>query len=208
MSTTSLQTPSAPRPHPFIAPWIAVFAWAAAALALGGSGALSSLPPAVVPGLIWGPVVIAVLLARREGRFRAWLVSVDLRLIVWSHVGRVYFGIMFLIDAGLRVPEIFARVAGPGDILVGILALPAGFLAADPAHHKRWLFAWNLVAFFDILIAFATAQKLLFITPDPRMKTLLTGLPYAALPLFVVPFILMSHALLFWRLGRQVSRNQ
>jgi len=178
--------------------------WIVAALAVAGSGALASLPPPAVPFLIWSPVVIGVWAWRRLPAVRAFADGIDLRLAVLYHLVRVVFGALFLWEmrAG-RLPAAFAMIAGPGDIAAGLLAIPAAWLInREGEGPRRICLAWNLFAFVDILAVFASAQRMLFVERDLRFFALVRTLPYATLPMLVVPLILLTHLLIFQRLRR------
>lgn len=178
--------------------------WAAAGLTFGASGALAQLPRPMVPLLIWSPVVAAVVAYRRVASVRALVASLDPRALVLLHVLRVYFGAHFLLEAAAgRLSERFAHIAGPGDIAVGVLALPLALLAARPTTTARTLtLAWNTLGLADMLLVFATAQRLLFIERDVAFLRAFGRLPYAALPTFVVPLVITAHLALFARLRR------
>ncbi|MFO0628593.1 MAG: hypothetical protein U0325_23670 [Polyangiales bacterium] len=177
--------------------------WGAAALAVAVSGALASLPAPAVPVLIWSPVVLSVVAWRRLPAVRDFADAIDLRVAVLGHVGRVLFGALFLWEmrAG-RLPASFAMLAGPGDIAAGLLAMPAAWLVTRGDRASRTLVrAWNLLALVDILAVFVSAQRMLFVERDLRFFALMRTLPYATLPVLVVPLILLTHLLVMQRLG-------
>jgi hypothetical protein len=176
--------------------------WGVTALAVAVSGALASLPPSAVPLLIWSPVLLAVWAWRRVPAVRAFADGVDLRVAVLYHTVRVLFGALFLWEmrAG-RLPAAFAMIAGPGDIAAGLLALPAAWLVTRSGETSRRLaLAWNVFAFADILAVFVSAQRMLFLERDLRFFALMRTLPYATLPVLVVPLILLTHLLILQRL--------
>lgn len=179
-----------------------VAGWIVAALAVAVSGVLASLPPPAVPLLIWSPVVLGVWAWRRVPAVRAFADGVDLRVAALYHLVRVLFGALFLWEmrAG-RLPAAFAMIAGPGDIAAGLLAIPAArLITRDGATPRRLALAWNVFAFVDILAVFVSAQRMLFLERDLRFFALMRTLPYATLPVLVVPLILLTHVLIFQRL--------
>ncbi len=182
-----------------------VFAlWVVAALTVAVSGALASLPPPAVPVLIWSPVLLAVWAWRRVSAVRAFADGIDLRAAVLYHLVRVVFGGLFLWEmrAG-RLPAAFAMIAGPGDIAAGLLALPAAWIITRAGETPRKLaLAWNVFALVDIHAVFVSAQRMLFLERDLRFFALMRTLPYATLPVLVVPLILLTHLLIFQRLGQ------
>jgi hypothetical protein len=133
---------------------------------------------------------------------RAFADGIDLRVAVLYHLVRVLFGVLFLWEmrAG-RLPAAFAMIAGPGDIAAGLLALPAAWLVTRSGESARRLaLVWNVFAFADILAVFGSAQRMLFLERDLRFFALMRTLPYATLPVLVVPLILLTHLLIFQRL--------
>jgi hypothetical protein len=182
--------------------WAALALWAAAALVLAASGIVASLPRPFVPLLIWSPVLVAVWTYRRSAALRAFVGALDLRVPVLFHVVRVFFGAAFLVEmAAGRLPASFARLAGPGDIAAGVLALPAALLATRSDRTSRALvLGWNTLGLVDILAVFLMAQRMLFIDGDPRFFQTFERMPYAALPVLVVPLVLITHLVVFVRL--------
>lgn len=176
--------------------------WALAALAVAASGALASLPRPAVPVLLWSPVLLAVWAWRRMPSFRAFAEALDLRVPVLFHTVRIVFGALFLVEMNAgRLPASFALVAGPGDIVAGALAVPAAALATrDDRGARALVLAWNLLGLVDILAVFLSAQRMLFIEGDPRFFNTLRNLPYATLPVLVVPLVIATHLLVFARL--------
>jgi hypothetical protein len=172
--------------------------WLAAAVMAGISGRTAELvPPApqVVLVLLTGIVVVAF--ASRE-RFRRWIASLDLRVFPGFHLTR-FGGIYFLVlHARGELPYAFAVPGGWGDILVAASALLLLALPGGPGARPRLLFAWNLFGLLDILFVVATATRLAL--GDPTSMAALMRLPLSLLPTFIVPLIIASHLMLFWRL--------
>jgi hypothetical protein len=173
-------------------------AWLAAAVIAGVSGRTAELvPPApqVVLVLLTGTVVIAF--ASRE-RFRRWIACLDIRVFPCFHLTR-FVGIYFLVLHGRGdLPYAFAVPGGWGDILVAasallLLALPGG-IGGRPG----LLLAWNLFGLLDILFVVATATRLAL--GNPTSMAALMQFPLSLLPTFLVPLIIASHLMLFWRL--------
>ena len=207
MSTavTPVAPPSPAADHRFV--WIALALWAVAAVALAQLRVVSMLPPPAVPLVIWSPVVAFVVAYRRSEALRGFVGALDLRVPVLYHVVRVYYGAAFLaeMEAG-RIPELFARVAGPGDIAAGLLALPAALLVARRDRLSRVLaLAWNALALADILAVFVTAQYTLFVLGDRRFFDAFGRMPFALLPVLVVPLVLVTHGVIFLRLRRAAA---
>lgn len=184
--------------------WGALALWSAAALTFSLSGVVGSLPRPMIPILIWSPVIACVVAYRRGGALRAFVTDVDLRALVLYHTVRIFFGAAFLVEmAAGRIPEAFARIAGPGDILAGLLAIPAAYLATRTDRTSRaMVLGWNALGLADILAVFFTAQRLIFIDGDATMLREFSRFPYAALPVLVVPLVILTHLAVFARLRR------
>ena len=156
--TSPVASPPSPADHrPF---WGAFALWVAAAVALALLHVVALLPRPAVPLLIWSPVIAFALAWRRSAALRGFVGALDLRLPILYHLVRVYYGASFLVDMETgRIPELFARVAGPGDIAAGLLALPAALLVTRRDRLSRALvLGWNALALADILAVFVTAQ--------------------------------------------------
>jgi len=200
MSTADLAPPSESTSPRTV--WSVLAAWCVVALLAAATGVVGRLPPPLFPMLIWGPVLVAALAWRRSPALRAFGGSIDLRLPVLFHAIRVFFGAAFLVEAAAgRLPSSFANVAGPGDLVVGALALPAALLARrDDRPSRALLSAWNLLGLVDILAVFLSAQRMLLVLRDERFLHAFQRLPFSALPVLVVPLILLTHLLVFVRL--------
>lgn len=203
MSTTSVLSsppPSSSPDHRRV--WSALALWGAAGLTLAASGVIGALPRPAVPLLIWSPVIALVVAYRASAAVRAFVASLDLRALVLYHLVRVVFGALFLMEmrAG-NLPAAFAKLAGPGDIFAGVLAVPAAFFATRSDRTSRaLLLAWNTLGLLDILAVFLTAQRLIFVVGDPQLFRTFQRMPYATLPLLVVPLVLVTHLVIFLRL--------
>ncbi len=199
-SLAPLTAPATPADHRPV--WIALALWATAAIVFALSGALAHLPPPAVAPLIWAPAIAFASVYRRSEALRGFVRDLDLRVPVLFHVVRVYYGAAFLAElAAGRIPELFARVAGPGDIAAGLLALPAALLVTRRDRASRALaLAWNAFALADILAVMVTAQYTLFALRDRRFLDAFQRVPFAFLPVLVVPLVLVTHGVVFLRL--------
>lgn len=188
-----------------------VSCWAVLALLLALGGALARAPGPLIPALIFGLPAAAVLAHRRIAPLRAWVAAFDPRLAMAFHLVRIPFGLAFLREAAEgTLPLAFARVAGPGDVVAGGLVLLALVAAGDlrvPAR-RAIVLAWNALGLLDMLLVVATAQRLVIFVQDPRMQGTLGRFPYAVLPTFVVPMILISHLAVFARLARPHASSE
>lgn len=194
---------------PFPRALAAVFlGWALLALAVAASGVLQGAPRPLIPASIFALVLGGVLAYRRSALLRDGVARMDLRPAILFHLVRIYFGAAFLHFAARgELPEAFARVAGPGDLAAGVLAIGAAMLAAGPASRARraLILAWNVFGLLDILAVVVTAQRLLIFAGDARMAAILGRFPFAALPIFVVPVVILTHLAVFARLHQGLS---
>jgi hypothetical protein len=184
--------------------WMAV-AWNAAINGAFRTDA-SSLP--ALPIAIFLPVIIGtplLLLSKRVGRLvdampAAWLVALQ--------VYRIY-GSVFL-AAGLRgvLPGVFAVTAGIGDVLTGLLAVPAATaVGTGTAQGRRAAIVWNIFGLAD----FAVAITFGMITSPGPFQLIVPKVPsigdsgYANVltPAFVVPSSILLHALSLRQLMRR-----
>ena len=208
MSSPTAVVPSSRAFDP-MAVWAGLALWSGVALVVALSGVVASLPRPLIPLLIWSPVLVGVALYRHSAALRAFVDTVDLRIPVLFHVVRVFFGAAFLVEASAgRLPSSFAQLAGPGDIVAGLLALPAALLATRGDKTSRsLLLAWNVLGLVDILAVFLSAQRLLLVLRDERFFQAFQRMPFSVLPVLVVPLILLTHLLVFVRLRSAGSRS-
>ncbi|MBL8719843.1 MAG: hypothetical protein JNL79_27895 [Myxococcales bacterium] len=190
--------------------FLLVACWAAVALLLAASNTLARAPRPLIPAMIFGLTGAAVFAHRRSAALRAYVAGFDPRLAIAFHLVRIPFGLAFLREAAQgTLPVAFARVAGPGDLLAGGLVVVALVAAADLTPLRRAVvFAWNTFGLLDMIVVVATAQRLVVFAQDPRMQATLGRFPYAVLPTFVVPMILITHLAVFARLARPHASNE
>ena len=181
----------------WLPPGLAV--WFAAALVAAWSGAVARSPvppPAIAVGLAAALILVYWLVpaARRS------LDAVPTAALVALHLVRVVAGANFLrLAATDELPVEFAGVAGWGDVAVGIGAALVLVFCLPPhtTGRRRALLAWNTLGLADILLVLGNGTRLFL--RDASLAGPFTSLPVALLPLFVVPLVITSHALLFAR---------
>lgn len=177
---------------------VAGLVWLVAAAAAGASGQVARLEPPVPQLILVGLTLLVLGAAVLLYGFRSWLQHLDLRAYVAPHLIRLV-GIYLLILGGRGVlPRGFAVPAGWGDIVVAILAL--ALLLSWPALGGRHnlLLGWNLLGLADMLFVAVTATRLAL--AEPASMAPMLRWPLSLLPTFLVPLIIASHVLLFWRL--------
>jgi hypothetical protein len=187
--------------------WLIVGGWAAAAAVFALSGVMRQMPPPAIPIMILVAMATSLVVVRRSPAVHAVLASAPLWPFVLAHAVRAPIGVAFL-WLGVRgeLHPMFVTIAGWGDIAAGLGAIVAA-VAATRARGRAIVFGWNALGLADILVVLVTAQRiLLFDGGIPAMAGLL-GFPGPMLPSFVVPLVILTHILVFWRLRLRDRSN-
>ena len=151
------------------------------------------------------PVVMLCLAPFRVPSLRSALDRVPLALLIGVNTVRL-LGVTFVILYQMhRLPAPFAPVAGWGDILVGLTALPVAWLAAGSAGRSRSvILLWNIVGLLDLVIAVGLGVasspgpiQLIVVEPSTGM---MSTLPWLLIPGFLVPLLATTHLAIFYRL--------
>ena len=177
--------------------------WLLLALVLGATGRIARLhPPA--PQLVLAGLTGMLLGAGAVcAGFRDWLRQLNLRLVLALHLTRFVGAYFLLLYQRGELPYAFAVPGGWGDILTAFLALLILLRVREPAHRPHVLFGWNLLGFADLVLVVGTAAHLAM--GDPASMQNLLHLPLSLLPTFLVPLLLASHVLMFWRLRGRLA---
>ena len=133
---------------------------------------------------------------------RVWAERVTLRSLVLYHLVR-FVGLAFLVmTARGALPAVWAVPAGWGDIAVAVTAIGVAALALPVVTRERWrtVLAWNTFGLIDIVFVLVSAARIA--RADITLLEPLTRLPLGLLPAFIVPLVLVSHVLIYWRLLR------
>lgn len=199
--------------------WLAIMVpftiWAAIAwsLAINGTFRTGSPPPPVplLPLAIFLPVIIGaplLLLSKRVGQVldampTSWLIALQLYRV---------FGSVFLVGWLRGVLAGAGAVAGIGDVLTGLFAIPAAIaVAAGTAEGRRAAVAWNIFGLADFVVALTlglitTPGRFQLIVPD--LPSIGAGdYPNVLTPAFVVPSSILLHVLSLRQLRRR-SRSE
>jgi hypothetical protein len=164
-----------------LAIWSGVVVAAIVAGAFTGRGASQLLLPASQAI----PIATVAIAYRALPRFRNYLLSLDLRLVLAAQLWRVV-GIAFLFALAFgRLPTGFAVPAGVGDIVTGIAALAVVLSLGNGSLTRRRLYAFTALGVVDFLVADATGLSL-----EPPG---LTVWPLAIFPTVMIPFFAVLH---------------
>lgn len=179
-------------------------AWVGLASGLGAAGKLAFSPDSPVPliGVLFVLPLLAVgVLAASSQRVRSALLAVPMSLLIGLNSLRV-LGVLFLLLAvSGRLSGPFPYFAGLGDIITGAFALP---LALSLARSRRpsagTLRNWNIFGALDLVLAIglgitsANGSPLQLIHAGVGSEAM-QYLPYCLVPAVLVPFYLITHAI-------------
>jgi hypothetical protein len=183
--------------------WLALI-WTAAAAGVFEVGR-SRLP--LVPLAVVLPLAIALTFLMSSRRIAAAIDAAPVSWLVGLQAYRVLganFVVLWLFGA---IPGEFALPAGIGDVLVGLLALPAALYVASGASRGRVVaLLWNLLGIADLVQAVTLG---ILSSPGPlqrlgldRPNLLTSSYPTVMTPTFAVPLSLILHSLALWQLWR------
>lgn len=195
MSTSAVPAPSSRTV------FTALTVWFFAAFVLSAMGYVRGALPLGIVASLTVACGIALLSSESAQKVAA---HGSLRGIVAFHLIRILAGIAFLSEAAAgTLPRNIAIGAGIGDIAVGLLAIPLLVFAfpIDTDLKRRVVLAWNAVALADILLVLTGGAATIGARSDALLR--MTELPMSLLPTFVVPLVLVTHGIIFWRLLRK-----
>jgi hypothetical protein len=185
----------------------AVIVWFVSAFFAGITGIINepNRPPLLLGSFIGVPIFGFIAAYFISNSFRAFTQSINLALLVGSHLWR-FVGLGFVIGwLKGNLPAGFAIPAGFGDIIAA-----AGALILIPMLRKGtappgWLLAWNIFGLVDLL--YAIVFGMLYsngsfgilseeITTEPMVT-----FPVSLIPSFFVPLFILLHLLTFKRIA-------
>ncbi|HEX4054185.1 MAG TPA: hypothetical protein VHX86_07965 [Tepidisphaeraceae bacterium] len=189
--------------------------WFVFVVILAATGALGDVHGTGSLGVglaVAAPIVLMFLALMRVPLLREALDRAPLSVLVGVHVTRV-LGVSFLIlHASSRLPAPFAPVAGWGDIVAGLAAIPVAWMVHSRA--KNWraaLAAWNVFGLADLVAAVSLG---VLSSPGPLRRIfaepgtgLMSTLPWFLIPGFLVPLLFTTHLAIFYRLAKSAGAD-
>ena len=164
-----------------LAIWAGVVTTAIVAGVFTGDGASRLALPASVAL----PIAIVAIVYRASPRFRDYLLTLDLRLVLAAQLWRV-IGIAFLFALAFdQLPAGFAVPAGVGDIATGVAAFGVVLALGNGSLTRRRLYAFTALGVADFLVAFVTGLSL--------APPALPAWPLAIFPTIMIPFFALLH---------------
>ena len=184
--------------------------WIGLAIALAATGVYADVAtPVPAIGVMAGlPLVVAAIAALSSAKVREALLALPVPLLVGLNIMRIFGAFFLLLAAQGRLSGPFPQSAGWGDVIVGVTAVPLTLaVARDIAGHRGALLAWNLFGTVDLIAALTLG---ILSAPGSPLQlfggtigsTAVTVLPWSNIPTLLVPFYLITHALIFAHLAR------
>jgi hypothetical protein len=186
----------------------ALAGWFCLVLTAGATGALAHPIGPGIPGVgvaVLIPIILLSVLVLGMARGRELVRRAPLAPLIGVHSVRI-LGITFvLLYAAKRLPAPFAPVAGWGDVLVGVLAIPLALLLVRSATvPKGWIALWNTLGLADLVAAITlgamSAPGPLRLFPGEPSSAIMASLPWLLIPGFLVPSLAFLHLCTFYRL--------
>jgi hypothetical protein len=194
---------------------ITLAVWFLLIVSLGAAGAFvgpPGKPPLPMAIGVAAPLLFFLAWMRASRAFRAFVLSIDLRLNIAMQAWR-WAGMGFIDLYAYKVlPAVFALPAGLGDMAIGITAPWVILaLARRPDFAASSAFArWNLLGILDLVIAISIGTLGAFLAtgaPGEISTTPMTTLPLLLIPAYFVPLFLMLHIAALLQ-SRQLKRNR
>lgn len=177
-------------------------AWVGLASGLAAAGKLAFSPGNPVPligVLVVLPLLLIGVLALKSQRVRAALLAVPMPLLIGLNSLRV-LGILFLLlAANGRLSGPFPFSAGLGDIITGAFAIPLALSVSRSGRSYAAVRRWNIFGMLDLIVAVGLG---ITSAPGSPVQLIHAGvgaeamqyLPYCLIPTVLVPFYVMTHA--------------
>jgi len=180
----------------------------AVALATTGIYAATATPVPVVGVMAGLPVIAVGGAALLFARVREALLALPVTLLVGLNTIRIVGGFMLLLALQGRLSGPFPQLAGWGDVIVGLTAIPLTVAAARNLSGNRGaVLAWNIFGTLDLVTAVSLGVASAPGSPIQIFggtigSTAMWSLPWSNIPTLLVPFYLITHGIIFAKLAR------
>lgn len=156
------------------------------------------------------PIVALIIIVRRSDSLYRAAREVPLAMLVGLHAIRILGVYFLLLYARARLPAPFAPLAGCGDIISGVVAVPLAWaLSRGAPVPPSLLWLWNSFGLLDLIVAIGLGAisapgRLQLIHASPS-TTMMTTLPWLIIPAYIVPLLAAIHIAIYYRL---ISRKE
>ncbi|HZS59144.1 MAG TPA: hypothetical protein VFA43_07730 [Gemmatimonadaceae bacterium] len=160
--------------------------------------------PLFLLALFSTPLIVAAIASRVSSTQKAML-SIPMATLIGLNVIRAE-GALFLFLAGAgRLAGPFPYSAGWGDIITGVAALPLAWAVSRGRASGLTVAAWNIFGTLDLIVAVTLGVLSANGSPVQLIHAgvgslAITQLPWAWIPTVLVPFFLVTHAIIFAKL--------
>ena len=187
--------------------------WVGLASHLAATGQLAFSTARVVPGiagLFAVPLLAMGALALGSRGARAALLAVPTPTLIGLNVMRLLGGLFLLLAADARLSGPFPFSAAIGDMVTGALAIPLALAAARGRASSSAVRSWNIFGALDLFVAVGlglsstSGSPLQWIHTEVGAKAM-QYLPYSLVPTVLVPFYLVTHAVIAAQVASQRS---
>ena len=177
-------------------------AWIGLAMALGADGALAFSPDQpfpVIGGLFAAPLLTAAAAWLGSAKFRAALLAIPMELLIALNSLRVLGALFLALAAVGRLSGPFPYFAGLGDVATGLVAIPLALRVARG--QAASIAAWNAFGALDLVVAVGLGMASVQGGPLHLLNVgvgsqAMQALPFSLVPTVLVPFYLISHAVI------------
>jgi len=187
-------------------------AWVGLATGLGAAGEFVFSPNHPVPlvGVLFAaPLLIVGALALKYPRVRSALRAIPMPLLIGLNAQRVLGVLFLLLAAAGRLSGPFPYSAGLGDIITGAFAIPLALsVARSQKPSASAVMRWNIFGTLDLFaavalgLASAAGSPLQLIHAGVGSEAM-QYLPFCLIPTVLVPFYLITHAIVAAQLRAQ-----
>lgn len=187
--------------------------WFAGVCAVGASRSIvggGSFRTGGLGALVLLPLVVLSLVTFLSRRRREQIQQAALVPLIAVQSLRVLGVLFVLLFAAHRLSAPFAPLAGYGDILTGLLAIPLAWSVAAHATRRRWaLWLWSALGMGDLINAIALGT---LSAPSPFQvfrqgpgSAIMPTLPWVLIPGFLVPCFFFLHIVILVRMQAKAT---